>query len=364
LSLHFFNIVRTLFTMIACFRLPALLPVLIILLACREDHHSPDPLPPDGNTFTNPLLTSGPDPWVYQKDGWYYVTHTTGKDLRLYRTKSMSKLRDAEVRTVWTPPATGMNSKQIWAPELHFIDDKWYFYYAADDGLNENHRMWVLENSSSDPFTGTWVDKGELELPDNKWAIDGTAFRHSGQLYFLWSGWEGDVNVRQDIYITKLANPWTAEGERILLSKPELEWEKRGGSPAINEAPQVLSSGEKLFIVYSASGCWTDDYTLGMLTAPLSADPLDPTAWTKSAEPVFEKNSAGQAFGPGHNSFFTSPDGTEDWIVYHANPQAGQGCGGNRSPRMQKFTWTSDGFPDFGTPADLGAAIARPSGEE
>ena len=43
----------------------------------------------------------------------------------------------------------------------------------ADDGLNENHRMWVLENASQDPFTGTWVDKGEVELPDDKWAFEG-----------------------------------------------------------------------------------------------------------------------------------------------------------------------------------------------
>ena len=26
-----------------------------------------------------------------------------------------------------------MNSKEIWAPELHFIQGKWYFIYAADD---------------------------------------------------------------------------------------------------------------------------------------------------------------------------------------------------------------------------------------
>lgn len=343
-------------------RLHALLPVIVILLACKEDDTSR--LPEEtGATFSNPLLTSGPDPWVIQKDDWYYVTHTTGKNLRLYRTKKMSDLRAAEVKTVWTPPATGMNSKQIWAPELHFLEGKWYFYYAADDGLNENHRMWVLENSAADPFSGQWVDRGELELPGDKWAIDGTAFEHNGSLYYLWSGWEGDVNGRQDIYISKLADPATAEGNRVLLSKPEHDWEKAGGTPTINEAPQFLRTEDKLFIIYSASGCWTDDYKLGMLSAPATSDPMDPNAWTKHSEPIFEKNISGQAFGPGHNSFFKSPDGTEDWILYHANPQPGQGCGGNRSPRMQKFTWTADGFPDFGEPVALGAALELPSGE-
>ena len=349
--------------MIELVRLHVLVPVLIILLACKEDDAATQPVAID-NTFTNPLLASGPDPWVIQKDDWYYVTHTTGKNLRLYRTKEMSDLRNAEMKTVWTPPASGMNSKQIWAPEIHFLQGKWYFYYAADDGINENHRMWVLENSSADPFTGTWVDRGELELPDDKWAIDGTALEHNGNLYFLWSGWEGDVNVQQVIYIAKMTDPLTVEGNRVLISKPDHDWEKNGGVPAINEAPQILKSEEKIFVIYSASGCWTDDYALGMLSAPATADPLDPNSWAKQSEPVFEKDVSGQAFGPGHNSFFTSPDGTEDWIMYHANPQSGQGCGGNRSPRIQKFTWTSDGFPDFGKPVALGAAIDPPSGEK
>jgi GH43 family beta-xylosidase len=353
---------RKLNEMIRFFWLHVSIPFLIALLACKDGHEI-IPGPEPQNTFTNPLLPSGPDPWVEQKDDWYYVTHTTTNSLRLYRTRKMSALAGAELKTIWTPPASGMNSKDIWAPEIHFLDNKWYFYYAADDGHNENHRMWVLENKSADPFTGIWIDKGRLELPGDKWAIDGTAFQHDGQLYFLWSGWEDDVNVRQDIYIAKMTNPWTAEGDRTLLSKPELDWELNGGTPAINEAPQFLTHDNKVFIIYSASGCWTDDYSLGMLTADETSDLMLGSSWVKSTEPAFEKKPSAEAYGPGHNSFFKSPDGAEDWIIYHANPASGQGCGNNRSPRMQKFTWATDGHPDFGTPVDLGARIDLPSGE-
>lgn len=338
---------------------PLVLALLLLILFAFEtaDYRTA------GDTFTNPLLPSGADPWVIQKDGWYYFTHTTGRNLRLYRTKEMSEIGTAEAKTVWTPPESGMNSKQIWAPEIHFVRGKWYFYYAADDGQNENHRMWVLENSAADPFTGTWIDKGELELPGDKWAIDGSIFELNGELYFLWSGWAGDVNVRQNIYIVKMANPWTPTGKRVMLSKPELPWEMNGGTPTINEGPQFLKKDRKMFIIYSASGCWTDEYALGMLSAPTEADPLDSTSWKKHPRPVFEKRAAAQAFGPGHNSFFSSPDGTEDWILYHANPETGMGCKGNRSPRMQRFEWTADGFPEFGTPVPLDAPIAAPSGE-
>ena len=337
------------------------IPLLILLLACSERSQPVASGTPD--TFTNPLLASAPDPWVEQKDGWYYVTHTTGKDLRLYRTRNMSDLPEAEAKTIWVPPSTGMNSKQIWAPEIHYLQGKWYFYYAADDGKNENHRMWVLENEHEDPFEGAWTDRGELELQDDKWAIDGTVFEHHGELYFLWSGWEGDINVRQDIYITRMKNPWTAAETRVLISKPEYHWELVGGSPAINEAPQYMKRDGKHFVFYSASGCWTDDYTLGMLSADADADLLSPASWKKHPEPLFEKDPAAGAFGPGHNSFFTSPDGEEDWIVYHANPRPGLGCKGQRSMRMQKFSWTKEGIPHFGKPAALGTPIQLPSGE-
>jgi GH43 family beta-xylosidase len=317
-------------------------------------------------TFTNPLLASGADPWVEYYNGMYYITHSTGSNLKLYRSRAVNDLSEAESKTVWTPPTSGMNSKEIWAPELHHVNGKWYFYYAADDGNNNHHRMWVLENSSEDPFEGTWEDKGKLNLPDDKWAIDGTIFGHKGSLYFMWSGWEGDMNVRQDIYITRMINAWTPDSTRVLLSKPELPWEMKGTSkdlPTVNEGPQFLAHGDKVFVVYSASGCWTDDYSLGMLEANADSDLMDPSSWTKSREPVFSKNPEAKAFGPGHNSFFKSADGKEDWIIYHANPEAGQGCSKYRSPRMQKFTWTSAGRPDFGKPASIGEAIAVPSGE-
>ena len=113
---------------------------------------------------------------------------------------------------------------------------------------------------------------------------------------------------------------------------------------------------DKLFIVYSASGCWTDFYALGVLTASADGDLMDAASWKKSAQPVFKQSLENKVFAPGHNSFFKSPDGKEDWILYHANSEPGQGCGKHRSPRAQKFTWNADGTPFFGEPVKEGMA--------
>lgn len=336
--------------------------IILLLLACHEEGQGVQPDTEQGK-FKNPVLASAPDPWVVQKNDWYYFTHTTGNSIRLYRTRKMSDLSQADVKTIWFPPASGMNSRNIWAPEFHFVNEKWYCYYAADNGLNENHRIWVLENSSQDPFTGTWTDKGELELPDDKWAIDGTIFVFNNKLYFLWSGWEGDTNVEQNIYIAPMTDPLTVSGPRVELSSPELSWEKQGAPPGVNEGPQFLAGDNNLHITYSASGCWTDSYSLGLLTAAPDADLLNPESWVKTVQPVFSSNASGQAFAPGHNSFFKSPDGTEDWLVYHANSTSGAGCSDARSFRIQKFTW-NDGFPVFGAPIPLNSWLQKPSGED
>jgi GH43 family beta-xylosidase len=319
-------------------------------------------------TFKNPLLTSGPDPWVLAKDGVYYYCHTTGRNVTLWKTKNLEDIAEAEKTVAWVPPASGMNSKELWAPELHFLRGKWYIYVAADDGKNDNHRMWVLENPDKDPLSQNWTLKGKISDPSDRWAIDMSVFEIKGQLYAMWSGWEGAVNVSQNIYLARLKNPWTVDGERVLISKPELDWEKTGsgnGLPVVNEGPQFLRQSDKskkVFVVYSASGCWTDNYALGLLEAEAGSDLMKPSSWKKSPVPVFQKNPEGKAFGPGHNSFFKSKDGKEDWIIYHANPEANQGCRDKRSPRMQKFGWSKDGIPQFGKPVSLDEEIEVPSG--
>ena len=133
-------------------------------------------------TFTNPLLEHGPDPWVVQDGPWFYYMNSTGANITLWRTKDITDLRDAQKKVVWTPPEGTRWSKELWAPELHKFDSKWYLYFAADGGRNEGHRMYVLENAAANPLEGTWVLKGKVGDATDKWAIDATAFRTMGRV--------------------------------------------------------------------------------------------------------------------------------------------------------------------------------------
>jgi len=320
-------------------------------------------------TFTNPVKDSGPDPWVLAHDGWYYYMNTTGRNLTLWKTRNMADLRQAESKVIYTPPAGTPYARDLWAPEIHRFNDKWYVYFAADSINNIGHRMWVIENPSPDPMQGDWTMKGKVSDKGDHWAIDMSVLDYNGQLYAAWSGWAGATNGQQNIYIARLENPWTMSSDRVLISQPELPWERHGDVPTdwqkngevpkvyVNEGPEFLRHDNRLFIVYSANACWLD-YCMGLLTFNGKGDLLNPANWTKSQQPVFVQSPANSVYAPGHGGFFRTADpNAQDWMIYHANPSATDGCGNKRAPHMQPFTWNTDGTPNFGQPTTTALAV-------
>ena len=295
------------------------------------------------NIVQNPVHDGGGDPWVVKHDGSYYYCYSTGRGVSVAKADSLGELKNKGT-TVYTALSGTMYSEEYWAPELHYINGEWYIYVAADDGNNENHRMYVLKGTSQNP-RDRFEMVGQITDPTNKWAIDGTVLQLNGELYFIWSGWEGNVNVAQHLYIAHMSDPCTIDSERVKISTPEYTWEKNG-NPLINEGPTVLQHGGKTFVVYSASGSWTDFYCLGMLTLT-GDDPLDPNGWDKSVGPVFRKRT-GVCYGPGHCSFTTAIDGSV-WMIYHANLVSGTGWSG-RSVWIAPVTFDENGNPDFGKP--------------
>ncbi len=337
----------------------------ILIVGCGKEHIPADagaPAKPD-NTFTNPLLVSGPDPWIMQKDSTYYYMNTMGDRLVMHKATRFSYLQYSYKKTIWVPPADKPYSQAISAPEIHLIQGKWYVYFTASDGVASHSRIYVIENDSPDPLVGEWNLKGKIAASTDTWAIDGTVMEYKNKLYFIWSGWQGDNDPgMQQLYIAEMSNPWTIVGDRVMISEPTYTWEKQGGQ--INEAPQILKNNQgNIFLIYSASSCLTDDYCLGMLSLKTGGNPLDPHDWMKSPDQIFGTNALNGAYGPGHCGFFKSPDGKQDWIIYDANSGPGGGCGVSRSPRIQRFTWNVNGTPDFGLPVSISSMIARPSGE-
>lgn len=318
------------------------------------------------NLTSNPISNKGADPYVMQKDGYYYGTMTTGRAvISVYKSKSLHNLFDESniFNVFWNNINDNANNKVsqvVWAPEIHYIDGYWYIYYADtfEKGQGDYYRrMFVIRTSSSNPQTRNYEYLGQITDSTNKYAIDGTVLEWNNELYFVWSGRAEQSSNTQSIYIAHMSNPYTIDSERVQISKPSYSWELSGH--AVNEGPQILIKNGKLHIIYSASGAYTKNYCLGMLTYN-GGNILDKSSWIKEKTPVFK--SGNDIYGPGHASFVKSPDGKEDWIVYHAYPSlSATSSWSNRDVRIQKFDW--DGTtPVFGVPLKNGEKFKIPSG--
>jgi len=316
------------------------------------------------NSFVNPLR-SGADPFIIKEDGKYYTIWSSGGGFTVTESRFLTRFERQE--KVWSPPQKAWNSFNLWAPEIHPIGDKWYIYYAAsvhNGAPFYAQRTGVLE--ADNPF-GPYSDRGEIFTGEdalrkrNLWAIDMTVLEVKGKYYAVWSGWDDQYDhhdVDQNLYIAQMENPWTL-GKRVLLSRPELDWEK-GDHINLLEGPQTLKHQQDVFILYSTRGSWTEHYKMGQLRLrSTDHDPLDPASWIKSPQPVFKGNE--RVFGVGHASVTTSPDDTEHWIYYHSKLSKDGGWN-NRHIFLQPFKFDRDGNPEFGEARGSGELV-RPAGE-
>ena len=303
----------------------------------------------------NPLILQRADPWVYlHDDGRYYFTATYPDydRIELRAADPLAGLACAEPRTVWWTHPSGPMSRPIWAPEIHFVEGKWYLYYAAGDTEKKGNsiRMYALENASPDPMKGDWVEKGRVLTEWDTFCLDATVFTHGGVTYYVWAQHKPGMDGNTGLFIAAMENPWTLKLPATELTMPEFDWERR--LYKVDEGPAVLKRNGRVFIAYSASG--TDhNYCMGLLTADDGADLLAASSWTKSPQPVFQSSAANGIYGPGHNSFTRGAEGA-DLMVYHArNYKEIEGdplADHNRHARVQALAWNEDGTPRFGVP--------------
>lgn len=338
-------------------------------------------------TYQNPVVAAG-DPWVTYRDGYYYFTRTSGSSIGVAKATNLGDLANAPLVTVFKPASGKMYSKDLWSPELHYFSaddfnsdsftpdmEGWYLLVACDDGDNANHRMYVLKALTDDP-QGAYghPETKQVNVPakivsdtdetvNSVWTIGQTFAIIQGELYCFWVSEVYETNLRyQTIHISKMKTPWIATGKTAVICKPTEPWEKKGATYSIGADgkiyPEVVEGiaivtgpNDEVFMLYCGSGYWTTDYCLGQLKL-IGDDPINYDSWYKYPSPVLTKNT--EMNGTGHCCYTTSPDGSINYIIYHA--YMGTSNKGDRYMIAEEYTVTADGVKigeGTGKPAPL-----------
>lgn len=299
-----------------------------------------------------PMMSNRADPNIVYYNGKYYAmgTSDTGgmKTLFIRSSDTLAGLKDQKAGTA-TEGGYKVEGQDVylfgendglghkgyhWAPELHVINGKLYCFYAtfptgkAGDENITNSPNWAgpsayvmeLKDGGDPTKTADWIEhrvqaKDGGVLSPHGLSIDMTYFEAGGKSYIAWS--QGDQErkgAKANVSIAEVNSdkPWQAITEPQRLMRPEWGWELDG----VNEGPNVLVSGGKVYMVFSAQ-LVTPQYATGMLIANVGDDLTDPASWTKSNYPWLHNGTFAGQFGLGHNSYFTDPYG-DTYNVYHA----------------------------------------------
>lgn len=306
--------------------------------------------------YNEPFIEQRADPYVYRHtDGSYYFTASVPEydKIVLRKSDTLLGLKDAQETCIWKKHDSGKMSKHIWAPEMHYINGKFYIYFAA--GREEDKwriRPYVLECEGQNPLKDKWKELGKIQRSDDdiysfkSFSLDATILENKGQLYYIWAEKVAAGVGISNLYIAKMKSANKLSTAQVLLTTPDYDWERV--DIWVNEGPAVLKKDGKIFLTYSASATG-ECYCMGMLSIGEDDDLLDPRAWVKEKKPVLRSDAEKGFYGPGHNSFVKAEDG-RDICVFHARTyrdiEGDPLYDPNRHTMLMEVKW-SEGRPVF-----------------
>jgi GH43 family beta-xylosidase len=110
----------------------------------------------------------------------------------------------------------------IWAPEIHWIDDAWYVYFAAD----APDKIWdirIYVSSTPRPTVqAEWPSAGSSRRVGNRFAPRRDDVHARGKRYLVWAQNDPKLGPGTSLYIAAMRDPLTIDGQQVRISRPEL----------------------------------------------------------------------------------------------------------------------------------------------
>jgi arabinan endo-1,5-alpha-L-arabinosidase len=206
----------------------------------------------------------------------------------------------------------------LWAPEIKFLNDQYYLYYAASDTSLPGGGSAIGVATSQSPL-GPWIDSGmpvvePHEAPccagSRRWVFDPDVVEDGTQLYIFYGSYFGGISART----------LSADGlHSDPISQTQITIANR------YEGAEVIKHDGSWYLFVSATNCCNGPLTGYSVFAGRSANVLGPyvdregislLAGRVGGTPVISMNG-NRWVGPGHNSVFKDFAG-QWWTVYHA----------------------------------------------
>jgi beta-xylosidase len=260
--------------------------------ACSKDEQGK----PDEKTTFVPYG----DPFILLHEGTYYAYGTNAQN-------GISVFTSNDLQT-WTIPENllALDKKDVWAdrwfwaPEVYYINGKFYMYYSADE-----HICVAVADNPLGPF------KQEVQKPmiEDEKCIDNSLFiDDDGKAYLYFDRFNDGLNI------------WVAElKDNLIEIKPETmtpcihvsqAWEEVW--PRVNEGAFVIKHNGAYYMTYSANSYESPFYGIGVAMATNVKGP-----WTKYEQnPIYQ--NVGELTGIGHSAMFTDKEGNLR-IVFHSH---------------------------------------------
>lgn len=239
------------------------------------------------------------DPYILLYDEMYYAYGTNSDNgIEVYVSRDLKEWRKQDRLALHKDDSFG--NKWFWAPEVYYVNEKFYMYYSA-----EEHICVAIADSPLGPFRQP-VKKPMFE---GERAIDNSLFiDDNGKAYLFFDRFNDGLNI------------WVAELENDLMTikaetlhpciRVSQTWEQVW--PRVNEGPFVIKHNGLYYMTYSANSYESQFYGIGCATA---TDIMG--EWLKYPNnPLLQK--PGDLVGVGHNSMFTDKQG-DLRVVFHAH---------------------------------------------
>jgi GH43 family beta-xylosidase len=271
-------------------------------------------------TYTNPLggITNIGDPYILKYNNQYYLYATSSPDgFKVWQSDNLIDWTVKGLALDKNNTANNWGTGNFWAPEVKFIDGKFYMTYSA---RMTNGKMKVRIAASDNPL-GPFINWSEPFLLDDDFSYIDADLLPDGDKVFMFYTKDCSLNIINgkhvsQIYVVELNKDLKSfSTQPVLATTPDQAWESPNNDWIWNEGSYAMKHENTYYLMYSANVYNGQDYSVGYAT---SSNPFGP--WIKYAgNPILKKNMSIQVSGPGHNSVTTSPDDKEMFIVYHTH---------------------------------------------